>query len=81
MKFTSISNQILDRLIIRIGDETIPLIYNKRNFDLFWKDEKGEFMIITDNVDVSVALQKLDGPLYEIHAFLQSKGNENQDYI
>ena len=45
----------------------------KDNFDLFWKDDAGDFNIIMDNDDLLEALEELNGPLYELVACIQSK--------
>ena len=36
------------------------------NFALYWQDSDGEFIIIADNDDLSLALEELDGPMYEL---------------
>ena len=42
----------------------------KDNFDLYWQDNDGDSIIISDNCDLALALEELDGPLYELLACL-----------
>ena len=43
------------------------------NFRLYWKEKNGDFTIMADNDDVSMALDELDGPLYELIACLRTE--------
>ena len=38
----------------------------EENFAIYWQDSDGEFIIIIDNDDLSLALEELDGPMYEL---------------
>ena len=38
----------------------------KDNFDLYWQDSDGDLILISDNDDLALALEELDGPLYEL---------------
>ena len=40
----------------------------KDNFDLYWQDEEGDFVLISDNDDLSLALEEMTGQLYEVFA-------------
>ena len=42
----------------------------KDNFDLYWQDSDGDSIIISDNDDLALALEELDGPIYELIACL-----------
>ena len=42
------------------------------NFDLYWQDSDGDSNIISDNDDLLLAHEELNGPLYEIIACLNS---------
>ena len=44
----------------------------KDNFDLYWQDSDGYSIIISDNDDLALALEELDGPLYELLACLNT---------
>ena len=45
----------------------------KENFDLYWQDEEGDFIIISDNDDLSLALEEMTGQLYELFACFKAK--------
>ena len=42
------------------------------NFDLYWEDSDGDSIIISDNHDLALALEELNGPLYELLACLNT---------
>ena len=44
----------------------------KDNFDLYWQDSDSYSIIISDNDDLALALEELDGPLYELLACLNT---------
>ena len=44
----------------------------KDNFDLYWQDSDSDSIIISDNDDLALALEELDGPLYELLACLNT---------
>ena len=44
----------------------------KDNFDLYWQDSDGYYIIISDNDDLALALEEMDGPLYELFACLNT---------
>ena len=44
----------------------------ENNFSLYWQDSDGEYIIITDNDDLSLALEELNGPIYELIACLNT---------
>ena len=48
------------------------------NFDLYWQDSDGYSIIISDNDDLALALEELDGPLYELIACLNTMITEGK---
>ena len=50
------------------------------NFDVYWEDSDRDFIIIADNDDLSLALEEMSGPLYELIALLKTKDNVGMFY-
>ena len=48
------------------------------NFDLYWEDSDGDTIIIADNDDLSLALQELHGPKYELLACLHTMDTDGK---
>ena len=44
----------------------------KDNFDLYWQDSDGDSIFISDNDDLTLALEELNGPIYELLACLNT---------
>ena len=48
----------------------------KDNFEIYWEDNDGDFIIIADEDDLSLALEEMNGPIYELIACLKAIDNE-----
>ena len=42
------------------------------NFELYWQDSDGDSITISDDDDLALALEELDGPIYELLACLNT---------
>ena len=50
----------------------------EENFDLYWEDSDGDTIIIADDDDLSLALQELHGPKYELLACLNAMDTDSK---
>lgn len=48
----------------------------KDDFNIYWEDSDGDFINIADEDDLSLALEEMSGPIYELIACLKAMDNE-----
>ena len=48
------------------------------NFEFYWQDSDGDFITISDDDDLALALEELNGPIYELLACLNTMATDGK---